>query len=89
MKSSNQIADLRHIMEPDDWQALVNKPVFTSDGKDVGVVSQIQPEKIIVTYGPITPDKYVIRKSSVRNIEHGVVYLSETGSFIEDNYRYE
>lgn len=69
-------------MELDDWQALVNKPVFTSDGKDVGVVSQIQPEKIIVTYGPITPDKYVIRKSSVRNIEHGVVYLSETGSFI-------
>lgn len=53
------------------------------------MVSQIQPEKIIVTYGPITPDKYVIRKSSVRNIEHGVVYLSETGSFIEDNYKYE
>jgi hypothetical protein len=42
-----------------------------------------------VTYGPITPDKYVIRKSSVRNIEHGVVYLSEIGSFIEDNYKYE
>jgi hypothetical protein len=76
-------------MELDDWQALVNKPVFTSDGKDVGVVSQIQPEKIIVTYGPITPDKYVIPKSSVKNIERGVVYLSETGSFIEDNYKYE
>jgi hypothetical protein len=42
-----------------------------------------------VTYGPITPDKYLIPKSSVRNIEHGVVYLSETGSFIEDNYKYE
>lgn len=89
MKSLNQMTDLRLVMELDDWQALVNKPVFTSDGKDVGVVSQIQPEKIIVTYGPITPDKYVIPKSSVRNIERGVVYLSETGSFIEDNYKYE
>ena len=47
----------------DDWQALVNKPVFTSDGKDVGVVSQIQPEKLVVAYGPITPDKYLIPKS--------------------------
>ena len=66
----------------DDWQTLVNKPVFTSDGKDVGVVSQIQPEKLIVTYGPITLDKYMIPKSSVRNIEKGVVYLSETENFV-------
>jgi len=73
----------------DDWQALVNKPVFTSDGKDVGVVSQIQPDKLIVTYGPITPDKYMIPKSLVRNIEKGVVYLSETGNFVERNYKYE
>lgn len=73
----------------DDWQALVNKPVFTSDGKDVGVVSQIQPEKLVVTYGPITPDKYLIPKSSVASIEKGVVYLGETGSFVEHNYKYE
>ena len=52
----------------DDWQALVNKPVFTSDGKDVGVVSQIEPEKLIVPFGPITPEKYMIPKASVKNI---------------------
>ncbi len=73
----------------DDWQALVNKPVFTSDGKDVGVVSQIQPEKLVVTYGPITPDKYLIPKSSVSGIEKGVVYLGETGDIVERNYKYE
>ena len=73
----------------DDWQALVNKPVFTSDGKDVGVVSQIQPEKLIVSYGPITPDKYLIPKSSITGVEKGVVYLSETGSFVKRNYKYE
>lgn len=73
----------------DDWQALVNKPVFTSDGRDVGVVSQIQPEKLIVAYGPITPDKYIIPKSSVTSIENGVIYLSESGSFVEQNYKFE
>jgi hypothetical protein len=73
----------------EDWQALVNKPVFTSDGKDVGVVSQIQPEKLVVTYGPITPDKYLIPKSSITSIEKGVIYLNETGNFVERNYKYE
>lgn len=73
----------------EDWQALVNKPVFTSDGKDVGVVSQIQPDKLIVTYGPITPDKYLIPKSAITNIEKGVIYLNETGNSVERNYKYE
>jgi hypothetical protein len=77
------------VVSIDDWQALVNKPVFTKDGKDVGVVSQIQPEKLVVTYGPITPDKYIIPKSSVTSIENGVVYLSESGNFVEQNYKFE
>ena len=41
----------------DDWQVLVNKPVFASDGKEVGIVRSVQPENIIVSYGPVTPDK--------------------------------
>lgn len=73
----------------DDWQMLVNKPVFTSDGMDVGVVSEIQPEKLIVTYGPITVDKYLIPKSSISTIENGVVYLNETGDFVKRNYKFE
>ncbi len=73
----------------EDWQALVNKPVFTSDGKDVGVVSQVQPEKLVVTYGPITPDKYLIPKSSITSVEKGVIHLNETGNFVESNYKYE
>ena len=77
------------VVEIDDWQTLVNKPVFTRDGMDVGVVSEIQPEKLIVTYGPITPDKYLIPKSSVTTIENGVVYLNETGDLVKRNYKFE
>jgi hypothetical protein len=77
------------MVQIDDWQSLVNKPVFTRDGMDVGVVSEIQPEKLIVTYGPITPDKYLIPKSSVTNIENGVVYLNETGDLVKRNYKFE
>ena len=77
------------VVQIDDWQSLVNKPVFTRDGMDVGVVSAIQPEKLIVTYGPITPDKYLIPKSSVTNIENGVVYLNETGDLVKRNYKFE
>lgn len=73
----------------DDWQSLVNKPVFTSDGKDVGVVSEVQPEKLLVAFGPITPDKYLIPKASVESIEKGVVYLREIGSVVEHNYKFE
>jgi sporulation protein YlmC with PRC-barrel domain len=31
----------------DDWQKIVNKPVFTRDGKDIGVVESIQEEKTL------------------------------------------
>jgi sporulation protein YlmC with PRC-barrel domain len=76
-------------MEAFDWQALVNKPVYSSDGMDIGVVREIQPEKIVVNYGPITPDKYVIPKSSLRDFRDGAVYLAETGGFVEENYKFE
>jgi hypothetical protein len=81
--------DCYMVVTIDDWQMLVNKPVFTSDGMDVGVVSEIQPEKLIVTYGPITVDKYLIPKSSISTIENGVVYLNETGNFVKRNYKFE
>ena len=76
-------------MQVRDWQAFVNKPVYSSDGKDIGVVREIQPQSLIVTYGPITPDKYLIPKSSVENLKDGVVYLAESGGFVEDNYKFE
>jgi hypothetical protein len=76
-------------MEFEDWQVLVNKPVYSSDGKDIGVVSEVQPQKFIVQYGPITPDKYIIPKSSVQNFKDGIVYLTESGGFVEDNYKFE
>ena len=38
----------------EDWQSLVNKPVYSSDGKDIGIVKSIQPEFFITTFGSIT-----------------------------------
>ena len=68
----------------DDWQKIVNKPVFTRDGKDIGVVESIQAEKIIATFGPMTPNKYLIPKSSIVDFDElGVVRLKEDGDFVE------
>ena len=33
-----------------DWQQLVNKPVHTRDGKELGIVRTIQPENLVVQY---------------------------------------
>jgi anthranilate/para-aminobenzoate synthase component II len=72
-----------------DWQVLVNKPVFASDGKEVGIVRSIQHDNLIVSYGPVTPDKYLIPKSSIKNFSDGILYLHDTSETIDKNYRYE
>ena len=75
--------------EISDWQGLVNKPVYSNDAQEVGIVTAIQPQHIVVSYGPITTDKYLIPKSSVKNVERGIIYLNEDTKFVEDNYRFE
>ena len=75
--------------EISDWQGLVNKPVYSSDKQEVGIVTAIQPQHLVVSFGPITPDKYLIPKSSIKNIERGIVNLNENTKFVEENYRFE
>ncbi len=75
--------------EISDWQGLVNKPVYSNDAQEVGIVTAIQPQHIVVSFGPITTDKYLIPKSSVKNVERGIIYLNENTKFVEDNYRFE
>jgi hypothetical protein len=73
----------------DDWQKIVNKPVFSKDGRDIGVVESIQAERIITKYGPLTQDKYLIPKSSIVDFdEMGVVRLKEDGDFVEHHYKF-
>lgn len=60
----------------EDWQALINKPVISSDKREIGVVSDVQPLHIIVSSGPIIPNKYNIPKKLVNKFENGVVHLS-------------
>lgn len=73
----------------DDWQSLVNKPVYSSDGKQIGIVSSVQPEKLVVSYGPVTPDKYLIPKSSIKTFDNGIVYLNEKSEYITSTYQFE
>jgi rRNA processing protein Gar1 len=73
----------------EDWQALVNKPVYTSNGKDIGVVRSVQPQFIISSLGRVTEDKYLIPKTSVQTIENGIIYIKEDLDFAEKNFRIE
>lgn len=77
------------IKEISDWQGLVNKPLYTADGKQVGIVSSVQADKIVVTYGPITPNKYLIPKTSIKEFKDGTVYIGERLEFVEKNYQFE
>jgi hypothetical protein len=72
-----------------DWQVLVNKPVFASDGKEIGIVRSVQPDNVIVSYGPVTPDKYLIPKSSIKNFSDGILYLNDNSETVDRKYRYE
>ena len=73
----------------EDWQALINKPVISRDEREIGVVSDVQPLHIIVSSGPITPNKYNIPKKLVNKFENGVVHLSFSQKDVEDNYEFE
>jgi anthranilate/para-aminobenzoate synthase component II len=73
----------------DDWQALINKPVLSIDEKEIGVMSDVQPLHIIVSSGPVTPNKYNISKNLISKFENGVVYLSSSQKDVSDNHEFE
>jgi len=73
----------------ENWQEVVNKPVLSTDEKEIGIVSDVQPLHLIVTSGPVTPDKYNVPKESVKNFHNGVVYLNVDSKYVKDNYEFE
>jgi len=73
----------------EDWQVLINKPVISSDEREIGVVYDVQPLHIIVSSGPITPNKYNVPKKLINRFENGVVHLNFTLKDVEDNYEFE
>ena len=72
-----------------DWQQSINNPVYTSDGKEIGFISSIQTDKIVVTSGPLAPDKFLVPKSSIHSFENGTVYLKEDSKLVSSNYQFE
>lgn len=73
----------------EDWQSLINKPVLSVDEKEIGVVSDVQPLHIIISSGPVTPNKYSIPKELISKFENGVIYLSSTLKDVSDNHEFE
>ena len=72
-----------------DWQKSINNPVYSADGKEIGFVSSVQPDKIIITAGPLSPDKFLVPKSSINRFENGTLYLKENLKFVSSNYQFE
>jgi anthranilate/para-aminobenzoate synthase component II len=94
MRLSHQIiksnkGNLSLMNKIEDMQALINKPVIGRDEKEIGVVSDVQPLHIIVSSGPVTPDKYNIPKEFVSKFENGVIYLSISQKEVADKYEFE
>ncbi|HEU5460941.1 MAG TPA: PRC-barrel domain-containing protein [Nitrososphaeraceae archaeon] len=73
----------------EDWQSLVNKPVYSSNGKDIGIVEAVQPEFLITSFGSISKDKYLIPKTSIQSINNGILYIKEDSDFVEKNFKFE
>ena len=46
-------------------------------------------ERLLVSWGPITPDKFVSPKTSVEHFENGVIDLRENGDQVKHDYEYE
>ena len=67
-----------------NWQELINKPVFSSDETEIGIISDVQPIHVIVSSGSITPNKYNIAKKSVNKFENGVVSLNVDQKYVEN-----
>jgi len=73
----------------EDWQTIVNKPVYSKNGKDIGIVRSVQAEYFISSYGPITHDQYLIPKTSIQTIKNGIIYINEDSEYVEKNFKFE
>jgi sporulation protein YlmC with PRC-barrel domain len=73
----------------EDWQSLVNKPVYSSNGKDIGIVRSVQPKFLITSFGSITQDRYLIPKTSVQSFKNGIIYINEESDFVKENFKFE
>ena len=73
----------------EDWQSVVNKPVYSSNGKDIGIVRTVQPEFLITSFGSITQDRYLIPKTSIQSFKNGIIYINEDSTFVEKNFKFE
>ena len=79
----------RNNMIVEDWQSLVNKPLYSSNGKDIGIVRSVQPQFLITSFGSITQDRYLIPKTCVQSIKDGIIYIKEDSDLVEQTFKFE
>ena len=72
-----------------DWQALVNKATLSSDEREIGIVSEVQPLYIIINSGAVTPNKYNVPKKFVNKYVDGTIGLNIDKDYIEKNCKFE
>ena len=57
----------------EDWQLIVNKPVYFSMEKILEWL-EVHPEFLITFFGSIIQDRYLILKASVQSVKNGIIY---------------
>jgi len=72
-----------------DWQAIINKPVLSSDEREIGIVSEVQPLYVIINSGAVTPNKYNVPKKFVNKYVGGTIALNIDKNYIEKNCKFE
>jgi hypothetical protein len=72
-----------------DWQAIVNKPALSSDEREIGIVSEVQPLHIIIKSGAVTPNKNNIPKKLINKFENGILSLNVDKKYLEENCEFE
>ena len=57
--------------------------------KTLELSESVQAEKIVATFGPLTPTKYLIPKSSIVDFDElGALFVEEDGDYVEHHYKF-
>lgn len=63
-------ASVRNAHDPfSDWSRLINRPVYSIDGKNIGFVRKLVADYILVKKGLVTLNKYFIPKSLAESLD--------------------
>lgn len=72
-----------------DWSRLINRPVYTADGKKIGFLRSILADYLLVKKGFVVLNKYYIPKTLAESVDRkGRIRLRITTLEVRANYTY-